>query len=204
MVKRTLTRQELERTGLPADYWGARIDQVPERLRGPVRNYLTRLREHQRNGVGLLVTGDGGAGKTTLAGLALKQARLLGSTCFFITVWDLREALRNRVPFEGDLSTLDRARAVDYLVLDGLRLIDKDGFMVDAEFLDGLVGERVAARKPTVVTTSLYAADLRDHFPGMMARFLGAMLHLHVTGTDHRRERAKELQKQAQPEEDLF
>lgn len=162
VARRPLERADLERMGLPEEFWRVRLDGSPAAAAALVANYVARLVPLFERGVGLILRGPRGAGKTALASIIAREARVIGFPVYFTTVWDLRDAVRARTPFDLEQSVLDRARSVDLLVLDGLRTEDGPETFFGRRAIEELLASRASRERPTVVTTSLQHRELDD------------------------------------------
>jgi DNA replication protein DnaC len=150
-----LTQAHVERMRIPQRYWGVRLAQVPGEVQGYVEGYLRSLDEHLDRGDGLLLWGNNGVGKTSAAVLFAKEARRRGASVFFITAEGLRQAVLERQVFDEDQTVIERARSVDFLVLDDLGKEHPGETGFTERLFENLVRERCAARRVTIVTTNL-------------------------------------------------
>lgn len=187
IFRRRLSPVDFERMNLPEEFWRTKIFNVAESVRSKVEGFLVNVDSNLEGGIGLIVSGPEGTGKTGIASLVLKEARSRGFPVFFITVWDLRVAIRNRTPFDDDTSVLDRCLEVDVLVLDSLREEDVKDTFFDARALEELVRSRISRRKMTVVTTRLGLGDMHMTFKSFMGATKSSLAFLEVTGPDLRK-----------------
>jgi DNA replication protein DnaC len=193
--RRPLEAVDFRRMNLPDEFWRATLDRVPESVRGVVHRYLAHIEKMIAKPAGLLLSGASGVGKSAIAALVCKEARSRGFTCFFGTVWELREAVRNRIPFDDHETLMERVRNVDVLVLDGLRAEDNNEVVLGNRAIQELLMTRGSRRKLSVVTTQLDAAGMRKHFGGLLDSVQGCMVYLPVDGENQRRRRKEELQR---------
>jgi DNA replication protein DnaC len=132
-----------------------RFDQVPNDVRKDIEGYLRRLDEHLDQGDGLLFWGANGTGKTSTAVLVALEVRRRGASAFFITAESLRQAVLQKEVFDQDQLVIERARSVDFLVLDDLGKEHPGETGFTERLFENLVRERSAAQKATIVTTNL-------------------------------------------------
>jgi len=193
--RRPLVPADFERMNLPREFWTAKVQTVPESVRDTVARYLLNIDTMIERGAGMLLQGSAGVGKSGIGALVCKEARSRGYTTYFMSVWELRESIRARVPFDDTFSVLDRCRDVDVLVLDGLRQEDAAERMFNARDMEELVVRRVARKFVTIVTTQLGMSDINRAFPGFLEAVQGCIVAVSVQGADLRRELNQELQK---------
>ena len=195
IFRRKLDREDFERMNLPSAYWKVKVHGAPQSVREPILRYLKGIDRFLADGVGLLVVGNPGVGKTALAALCAKEARSRGYTVLFTTVWEMREAIRARVPFETDETLLQRAQKVDLLILDDLRVDDvKQGWFGRSE-IEAIVAARAAGQKATIITSQMGYVDLRRDLPALMDSAQGCMVTMAVSGPNLRESRREELKK---------
>lgn len=188
---RKLTEDDLRRMNLPEDYWRVKIQSVSDKVRPTIENYLTRFEEMAEKGVGLILFGSAGVGKTGIACLVAKEARKRGFTGYFTTVYELREALRARIGFDEEQSVLERCREVDLLVLDGLAEEDLSELYVNLRSVQDLLAYRGSKLRVSILTTRLPRSHskLQTFFEGLAAH----MVPLHVDGPDMRKKQSEQL-----------
>lgn len=167
VLRRELTREDMERMRIPLRYWKVSYDGISaERSRvspsAPsaqefVRSYLERIDEMAADGVGLLLHGANGRGKTSIAVVIAKEFRRRGRRVLFIEAAALKQYVINKVYFDGDEGELywDRAMSVDVLIIDdfGKGTQDKTGF--GARLFDELIRHRNAEKLVTFLTTNM-------------------------------------------------
>jgi len=192
-ARRALSPPDFERMNLPREFWRAKVGGVQEKLRPTVERYLLRIREMREKGIGLLIHGGSGVGKTSIAALVAKEGRARGYTVLFVGIWELREMMRSRIMFEEGTSIQDRCREVDILVLDSLGLDDATDTWVNERFLEELVNFRRSYRRPTIITSRLSPDDLKVPMRRLFDATLGALVPLHVKGENLKFQRHNEL-----------
>ena len=108
--RRSLGVPDFARMNLPEQFWRAKVHNVPESVRKSVAKYLLNTPSMVEDGIGLLVVGQKGVGKTGIAALVAKESRARGYTVFFTSVWEMREMIRAKARFDDEMSMVDRAR----------------------------------------------------------------------------------------------
>lgn len=195
IFRRKLGVPDFERMNLPQAYWRAKVRYVPDSVRGDVVRYLHKLDTMVSQGVGLLLVGLPGRGKTGIGALVAKEARARGYTAYFTSVWELREMIRARIRFDDDQSVMQRAQEVDVLILDDLREDDVTQKWFGRAEVEALIASRAAGRKLTVLTTQLPPRDLKEQLPGLMDSAAGCMVTVPVEGPNMREDRKQELRR---------
>lgn len=127
-------------------------------------------------------------GKTSAAVVAGKVARAQGKTVYFITPFEIREASKNKINFDEDLSVTWRCKTVGLLILDQWDDVDMKDHYVGAKFVSDLLRFRRGRQLPTIVTS-------RDAFTDaeLVSASIGYLVPLALTGPDQRQFKAKEL-----------
>ena len=172
---------------IPQEYWYATVQGIPESVRETLLRYLTRVEEFVHRPMGLMLTGSVGVGKTSAATVVAKEARCHGKSVYFVSVWELREDIRNRVQFDESHTSLVRCREVDLLVLDALRVEDAGIPFFGARELEELIQDRTSHKRATLLTTRMGVSELRKGgFAGLLDMMLGSVLPLDVKGPNLR------------------
>lgn len=193
-ARRPLTREHLERMAVPACLWRSRFDAVPESGRTLLGAYIARLDEMVDRGIGLLILGAAGVGKSGALAVVGKEARARGHTALYTTVWDLREAVRARAPFDNDETMFDRARGVGVLMLDNLRAEDGAEMVFNRRSLEELLSERANRARPTLVTTRMTLREIDDVKNGWKNLLsAGKLVTVALTGPDRHAAQVAEL-----------
>lgn len=195
-ARRVLDKPDFERMNLPEEFWRVKVQGVPEAVQQTVLRYLFRIEEMMDKGIGLLLIGEPGVGKTAIAALAAKEARARGYTVYFTGIWELRESVRSRISFEEETSIMDRCREVGLLVLDGLRLEDASELFVNDRTLEELVSFRRAAKRATIITTQMDMATIRSKMSKLSDALVGALVTIPVTGQNQRVRHHEEIVKE--------
>lgn len=166
---RPLVKSDFERMRIPEEYWFVRVEKVIESSRAVVLRYLVHLRnyfdlqipssEKPEFCYSLYVHGEVGVGKTSIAVLAAKEARLAGLSVYFLSCFEFREAIRNKTVFEEDVTVLDRCRDVGLLILDAFNDSDLKDPYVGPKFFEELLTYRRSRNKPTILTSRISFDD---------------------------------------------
>ena len=151
-----------------------------------VQGYANRLEGYLATGVGLVLIGDVGTGKTHVAVGMAKIALGLGIGTLFLTMDDLLN--RTRRTYDGTESdvqeVMDKLAKVPLLVLDDL------GVETPTEWARGiytLVNRRWLERKPLIVTTNLEPDDLEERLGTLtISRLWGSCYTMRFNGADYR------------------
>jgi len=195
MTRRALEEADFRRMNIPEEYWRVKLQGVNAPVRPQVGRYLQHIDQRIKDGVGLILGGSPAVGKTGIACLIAKAARLHRHTVFFSALWELREHIRERVMFEHDTSVLDRSRNVELLVLDGLCEDDAKDYYFGTRTLIALLSLRASYKRPTILTTQLGVSDIRKFFPGLLEAVQGHMVFFPVRGDNLRQGRHEALVK---------
>lgn len=194
ITNRVVTADALRYIRLPKEHWDARLDLIPVSVRPRLTRYMTGMDQVFELGGGLVLTGDAGVGKSSIAAVACKAAFAAGHHAFFTTLWELRDASREDTMFSEFTSMMHRAKTVDLLVMDGLRPEDADEkWWLSARAIEELLAFRRGNRKPTIVTTRMKNHELTQRFKGIADAIEGACILLNVTGQNMREERANAI-----------
>lgn len=193
--RNTLTTEHFQLMRIPRRFWGVTFDQIAPRLKGVVRNYLQHLDEMLDNGNGLLFAGNNGIGKTSAACFVAREVRRTGASVLMITVASLIESVLEKVEVEEGL-LLDRARTVDFLLLDDLGKEHPGKSRFSDRVLENLLRERSAARLTTFVTSNMSIKDLNERYDtSMMEVIKETVLPVVVEGVNYRDEAQEKLSK---------
>jgi len=150
-----------------------------------VKDYAARLSLSRR---GLLLMGDAGCGKTTLAVCVASKAVRQGLTALYISAgryFDLCEEERFRGS-EAASEELSRYRSCDVLILDDLGT-EAPGNMTAAAFF-GLLNAREIAGLPTILCTGLTYKQMEQKYSAAaVSRIENGFEVIELRGEDLRR-----------------
>jgi DNA replication protein DnaC len=192
-IGRRLTVPDLERMNIPNTFWTTTIQKVQDPARVEVERYLRQIPGILADGAGLVLTGDRGVGKTSIAVLALKVARLNRLTGFFGSIADLRVLVRERIAFDEETSIIGRCREVGLLVLDDLCEEDFSPSSFWFKDIKALVKYRASYNKATIITVNqdVTATSLK----ALVELAKGTMIAIKVSGKNLLEERDALLKK---------
>lgn len=184
-------------------YRAATVRDIPDnyRCKEVMLRYYEEIVENMRDGVGLLLFGPKGHGKTHIAIALLKKAMAHNAVCLFLPVNRLQEVVieKSALEFDEEDELLrDRARRADLLILDDLGEEHTKEF--STRVLENLCRYRSNRSLATIFTTNLKtdpkAGELARHYGSWIESVLkGAVAPIKVIGKDWREEQAQELQR---------
>lgn len=190
-----LTAEHFLLMRIPRRFWEVTFDQIEPDVKGVIRNYLQNLDEMLDNGDGLLLWGKSGHGKTCAAVFVAREVRRTGASVLMLTAASLIESVLEKTEVEEGL-LLDRARTVDFLLLDdlGKEHPGRSGFA--ERTLENLLRERSAARLTTFMTTNMGYEGLKERYKMSMLEVMKEMmLPVKVEGENYRNEAQQKLGK---------
>ena len=159
------------KAAIPKEFWGVE-DMVMENNNQCLRivqRYITNLENARKKGLGFLMMGENGVGKTTLATLVLSKAIRAGWSAFYITAHDMIDIVFKSFRDERIGRLLDSKLDSDFVVIDE---IDKTHVKGDNSYVltkvDSILRRRRAIVKPTTLITNMTEAELN--------RMLGASI----------------------------
>lgn len=188
-----ITEAHLKAANIGEDYWDTDFGnfQGPKGPAKRVYNYLKNLEEMKEKGVGLLLVGPNGPGKTTLAMIVLKYLSRAGWDVFATSLGEIVETIQRswKDDEEGESSDfIEKCRHAKFLVIDdvGKEHRGQSGF-VQTTF-DNLIRYRVQHRLPTILTTNFTKSELSNTYGESSISLLeGKLIPITVNGDDHRR-----------------
>lgn len=196
-----LTARDMSRMLVPERYWPCTLEGILDESddgmssREMARRYLARLEEFMDRGIGLLLWGANGRGKTGMAVVLAKWARRYGYKVLFMEAAELKRCVVERIAFDESETMLDRANIVDLLVLDDLGKGTQDSKGFGARIVDQLIRHRAANRRATVITTNMDMDQLREEMKASTIHSLKeCIVPCQITGRDRRNESSLDLQ----------
>jgi DNA replication protein DnaC len=172
-----LTQSHIDRMRIPQRFWFVERGEIIEEVRGIIDNYIRNLDENLDKGEGLLMWGPNGTGKTSAAIYIGMEVRRRGATVYFVQAERLRASVLEKEMFDDELTVMERARAVDFLILDDLGKEHPGETGFSERLFENLFRERIAARKTTVVTTNLSVEVLRETYVRSMLEVMREALY---------------------------
>ncbi len=165
----------LQEAGLPREFWNAE-DIEPEFNQHAfkvLRRYSQNLDAALEHGLGLVLTGKNGSGKSSSACLPLIAAVRQGRSSAFINFPDLVQGWRRAWKDNALGHHLDERVHRDFVVLDelGKEHVGSDEGFVASKF-DSLLRLRRGEMLPTVITTNLTVPELVKRYGDSIASLL--------------------------------
>ena len=196
--RRELTRADMERMRIPRRLWSARLDAISEAPwavgekspRELITCYLSKLEKMRARGLGMLLWGKNGTGKSAGAVVIAKEFRRRGYAVLFFEAASLKDAVINKLAFDEMETVWERARSVPVLILDDLGKGTQDGVGFGARLLDDLLRHRSANKLVTFITTNMnprktLKTELNE---STMSTLKECMIPVQITGDDRRNE----------------
>ena len=161
-----------------------------------VQEFLDGHKAMSRSGVGMVLRGENGTGKTLLVSLAAKELVKLGYDVFFTTFPNMIEMFTKGW---GDLS--ERERFERRIVFSGFLVLDDVGKefrtktnLAESTF-DTVLRQRVMSLRPTILTTNMGQADMENGYGHSILSLLNERaVIIDCAGADYRsRARLREL-----------
>ena len=200
--RRDLVREDLLRMKVPERYWNARLDRVDdtsvynkergEEVPGPrdvCLKYMLALEGMRADGMGLLLWGANGTGKSSMAVVVGKEFRRRSYTVLFLQCADLKRLKINDEMFDDEETYWERALSVDFLILDdlGKGIVDNTGFGV--ALVDELLRHRNAWKLVTFITSNTDPREFADDLglkQSTMSTLRECVFPVEVRGSDRR------------------
>jgi len=154
---------------LPLELWCSSKALLTASVLVPITKFSEKILEVKEKNVGLFLHGDVGSGKTGAACVVLKEARAWGFTAYAISVTELRDAVRTYAAFDSESTIMDRARNVDFLLLDDLREEDATEKIFGINDIRNLIVSRHDRGLPTIITSLLGPMAWSKLAPGVAA-----------------------------------
>jgi len=150
------------------------------------------------DGSGLYLYGPNGSGKTHIASAILIVARIKGYTGYALQAQDFHEAVIKKLPFDEDQTILDRAKSVDFLLLDDVgKEYTPGGSGWKEAALENLFRHRAKELKPIILTSNLSPEEFKARYLESAVSILrSCTLTIEILGEDHRRVDNERLRKE--------
>ena len=158
MPRKDLTEKDFEVMGLPKRYWSADFAKIQdESVRANLKKYLLELKENRDAGIGFMISGANGTGKTMAASIGLRAFRAHGQGCYYALPTDFTSIRIN------DDAKWQYLQEVDVLLIDdlGKEFSRKSDFAIDCT--SDLLRARWAKQLVTLMTTNLAITSTRNN-----------------------------------------
>jgi DNA replication protein DnaC len=140
-----------------------------------IQKYVDHIENAFENGLGFLMIGENGVGKTTAATMILAKAIRAGHTAFYTTLSDLVDAFYKSVKDDWVVEKLAELLDVDFLVLDEMdKAHMKSGSTFLQSKLDSILRQRRATVKSTTVISNMTQSELNDLFGASVMSILSS------------------------------
>jgi len=176
-----LTKAHMELMRIPRRFWEVDFDSIPDcEGKAVLRTYLRNIEDMLDRGEGLLLWGPNGHGKTSAAVIAMMEARRRGASALFVQAETLRQGVLEGEMFSDDKSLVERAREVDFLVLDDLGKEHTGESGYTERLFENLFRGRSASKRVTVVTTNLPTKPPQDkpNAASLKTKYIASMLEV--------------------------
>ena len=190
--RRRINKKDLLRINLGQAFWGARTDLIQEQeVRDIVLRYRKNIVEMAKTGSGLLLSGNPGVGKTSVAACVIKEAVSAGLSSYFVTHAELKELrFEKKETLFGDgsdgISVRKKIDTAQLLVIDGFN----EPFFTDNAFgpiqLEELLIRRSSNKLVTIMTTRSVATWKQENYSGLLDLVTQCMCSVPMMGKNMR------------------
>jgi len=165
-IRESLARDRWIKAGIPLRFQGVSFDELdPTPQLVACREYARNIRENVRRGLGLILKGAVGTGKTTAACAIAKAASDAGITVHLVRPYRLVDDLDTYRGFgdtEGFRNLERRLKDAGLLILDDFGLERFESWA--EQKVESIISDRYDECRATVITTNLANDDLRDKY----------------------------------------
>lgn len=184
-----LTTEHFLLMEMPQRFWNVKFEEIAPGLREVIREYLRNMHEMLDRGDGLLLWGENGRGKTSACCFVAKEVRRTGASVLVMTAARLIDSEMESVKGVGS-SFMDRARTVDFLVLDDLGKEHQGKGEWSERLLESLLRERSGARLATFITANMGPEHLRQRYKPSLVEMLKEITYPVCVEGENKRDRA--------------
>lgn len=187
---------------IPHRYWNCTIEGISSKEgKEAAELYVKKIDSMIDRGVGLLLWGSNGRGKTGMGVALLKYLRAYPRirSALFLHSAEIAQFKINNTMFDEETTMWERIKKVDVLLIDdfGKGLVDSTGYAV--RLVDELLRNRNSDGKITFITTNYTLTDLVDAAKGgLLMPSTGhtlkeCMVPVYIEGPDRREEIGREI-----------
>lgn len=161
--KRSLQASDLKRMRVPRRYWSVTFDGISDTsvdgksAKDITRDYILSMEVNVSRGVGLLLWGPNGTGKTSMAVVIAKELRRRFRSVLFVQAAALRGSVISNEMFDEMETLWQRACNVEVLVIDDLGKGTQDRTGFGERMIDDLIRSRNSNQLVTIITTNMAA-----------------------------------------------
>lgn len=187
--------------GIGLNYQQASWDDLDRQVPGSVVNgvlaYSQDAHMYMPRGMGMILHGENGTGKTYLATLLLKDLIRAGYDGYFTQFNEMVDSYtRGWRDSEEEEWFIRRVVNAEVLVIDDIGKESKGRENVIGSLFDRVIRSRSAALKPTIITTNYTQEEVQTGYGGSVMSLLGGSSDFtEVTGGDFRLTKLKERMK---------
>lgn len=202
--KRPLTPRDFERAGINGRLRDASLDQIPRdaHYRQRIEWYISNLDENIKKGVGLILYGPHGSGKSCGASIIAQEVMARGGSVLFIEEAMLLDVWIKDVefPFVEDKSYRNRVSEVDLLIVDDLGLSPfTDNFRLTEE----IIKFRLRLCRSVIIVTNLTKDKFVERYTTIADASREACIPVKCEGVHWRDIKEKELRARFAQETEL-
>jgi DNA replication protein DnaC len=194
-VPKALPDQLYQHARIPRHYWDARLD----RSNAPLMGFIHNLEGNLKLGVGLLLLGPNGVGKTFQACAILKAALQHTARVMYITAPNLVQAYIDTPMFDDDIDMIEALTNRRLLVVDDLgQEYRGSGSGHSEQRILNLIRDRIQGDRSTVITTNFSTKQLQETYgEGFASLLQEGLVTIPLKGGDRRRENRPRLLEQS-------
>jgi DNA replication protein DnaC len=186
--RRKLSVRDLKWMRIPEDYWGVSLEAIPSELkyRASLEAYLKDLEKNLANGVGMILSGPYGCGKTSAAVIIGKEAaEKYRAVRFYMEPRLVRAIFRRETEEHGEAThdVYDIVESVPLLIIDDWGLVKRSE---ESDVVENLILERIQNKKASILTTNLSPDQMKSRYPTVIPRMEGKFIYVDCTGINWR------------------
>ena len=160
-----------------------------------VAKYVEKLADQVRKGIGLILWGPYGSGKSAIGCILLKALFVkTGQIGLWVRATDIPSFVIEKTSFDSVETYKDRMASVPLLVIDELIVRGNDRFRETV--VEDLIRERTNEGLATIITTNLPPSELRKRYPALAAVLQECSLPIKVHGCDFRKSKRVSLERE--------
>jgi len=128
---------------------------------------LTHKLDESPPSLGMMLSGNPGAGKTHLAASMVRALTELGMRCVFIDIPEFLASIRSTFDGGTAVVTVEQAILAPLLVMDDLGAERETPWAVETLYV--IINKRLSENRPMIFTTNLLFADIADRAEGKVS-----------------------------------